>query len=501
MRPWQDAGRASLSVGLAPFLDTLTDPTFVIHAGDGSGRLFVVERQGKIKVVVNGVVLPTPLLDLSTGNQITATYAEQGPLGLAFHPGFRSNGRFFVYSTPPPGATGLAGFNTLAEYRVGVPDGNQANPSTRRVLFSLPDRYVNHNGGMIAFGPDGYLYVGIGDEGDSGDPSNNAQNPNVLFGKLLRIDVDRTESDLQYAIPPTNPFAAREDVRREIWALGLRNPWRWSFDRATGDLWIGDVGQNRAEEIDLQRASAGGGQNYGWRIREGFSCFNPPSGCTQDGLTPPVAEYQHTTGPEGGDCSVTGGYVYRGSRYPSLVGAYLYADYCTGRIWSLRQTNGAWVSTPLLDTSFNVASFGEDESGELYVVHAPYGAATPLGAVYRLTEATVTAIACSPRPPVRVQTATAGPGQLQVTVTAGTTTSGPAIELRALQFGAATNARISIAGGAAQPGGFNHELASGTRQATFTVERADPGAMTVPLKVLDACGVWPTFVGAGAGSP
>ena len=499
-RPWQDAGRAALAVEATPFIEALDDPIFITHAGDGSGRLFVVERRGKIKVVVNGQVLATPLLDLSTGNQLTTSDSEQGLLGLAFHPNFRANGRFFVYSTPPPpnpNPDNLRGFNALTEYRVSLPGGNQALPNTKRSLFSLPDRQTNHNGGMIAFGPDGYLYVGIGDEGGSGDPANNAQNPNTLFGKLLRIDVDRADPGLSYAIPPTNPFADRTDVRREIWSSGLRNPWRWSFDRATGDLWIADVGQNQWEEVNLQRAEAGGGQNYGWKVVEGLHCFSPASGCSTSGLTPPVAEYAHGDG----NCSVTGGYVYRGSRSPALAGAYLYADYCSGRIWSLRPAGGTWTSTPMLDTSFMIASFGEDESGELYVVHAPFGATTPRGAVYRLVEGTPAAVACSPRPPVTVRTAPSGPGQLRVTVTAGTTAGGAPNTLDALQFGVATNARIAVEGGPERAVGFTQALPAGTHQATFAVHRAGTGAMNVPLKVLDGCGVWPTFVGAGAGAP
>src|SRR5262249_22930618 len=211
-----------------------------------------------------------------------------------------------------------------------------------------------------AFGPDGYLYVGIGDEGSAGDPNNNAQNLQVLFGKLLRLDVDAASP---YAIPPSNPFAGRSDARGEIWALGLRNPWRWSFDRATGDLYIGDVGQNLYEEIDRQAASSRGGENYGWRIMEGLHCFNP-NPCNMSGLVLPIAEYDHS----GGRCSVTGGYVYRGPTLDALRGAYIYADYCSGQIWSLRQNaGGAWVSALLLDTTMNISSFGEDQAGEHYL--------------------------------------------------------------------------------------------------------------------------------------
>ena len=495
VRPRQDADRAALAPALAPFIDGLTDPIFVTHAGDGSGRLFVVERRGQIKVVVDGQVLPTPFLDLS--GAVTSSNLEQGLLGLAFHPNFRSNGRVYVYSTPPPptpNPSNLAGYNALAEYRVQAPGGNQADPATRRVLFSLPDRASNHNGGMLTFGPDGYLYVAIGDEGGGNNQYNNAQTTATLFGKVLRLDVDRADAGLPYGIPPSNPFVGQAGARAEIWAYGLRNPWRVTFDRATGDLWIADVGQASYEEINRQPAGVAGGRNYGWSVMEGLHCFGANS-CDQAGLTLPVAEY----GRDGG-CSITGGYVYRGSRYPELAGAYVYGDYCSGRIWTLRQQGSAWVSAPALDSTYKITSFGEDEGGELYVVHAPFGTNTiGQGAIYRLTDTVQNQVTCSPRPRVAIRTTRAGSDELLVTVTATTNGTGAPNALTSIELGAATNATVSVGGAPARPGGFVVPLEGGTTETTFTVQRFGAGAMHIPFKVADRCGIWPSFVGAGAG--
>ncbi|MBI5949066.1 MAG: PQQ-dependent sugar dehydrogenase [Chloroflexi bacterium] len=328
-------------------------PTFVTHAGDGSGRLFVVEKSGIIRVIRNGAVEAEPFLNMTSF--VWSTGNEQGLLGLAFHPKFKENGRFFVAFTAQDGA------NSVAEYR--VPAGStRADPATARRLLAIPDDRENHNGGMLAFGPDGYLYIGTGDGGGAGDTRGTGQSLNTLLGKILRVDVD--SGTTPYGIPPDNPFAGRSGARPEIWAYGLRNPWRFSFDRATGDLWIGDVGQDAREEVDFQPAGSKGGENYGWNAMEASACFRPSTGCARDGKVPPASEYSHA----GGACSVTGGYVYRGSRVPAIAGAYVFIDYCDGQLRSLRPDGNRWRPGVLLETSLNVSSFGEDEAGELYVV-------------------------------------------------------------------------------------------------------------------------------------
>ncbi len=326
-------------------------PTYVTHAGDGSGRLFVVEKPGRIWILVNGKVLPEPFLDIR--DRVRSRESERGLLSVAFHPDFATNGRFFVNYTDRLGHT------VVAEYRV-TDDPNRADPNSERVILYIEQPAANHNGGQLQFGPDGYLYIGMGDGGRAGDPWGNAQNLGVLLGKMLRIDVDGGDP---YAVPPDNPFVGQADVRPEIWAYGLRNPWRFSFDRATGDLYIADVGQNLWEEVDVVRWPSPGGQNFGWDIMEGFHCFEPPQGCDPTGLTMPVVEYGHDQG-----CSITGGYVYRGRRYPDLVGTYVFSDFCSGRLWGLRFREGTWEWTLFLDTDLNVSSFGEDEAGEIYVV-------------------------------------------------------------------------------------------------------------------------------------
>jgi glucose/arabinose dehydrogenase len=329
-------------------------PLFLTHAGDGSGRMFVVEKGGTIRIVKNGQVLPTPFLDISS--RVRASGSEQGLLGLAFHPHYFENGRFFV------GYTDSQGKDTVERYQVsGDPD--RADPATGVKLLSIDDPAPNHNGGMVLFGPDGKLWVGFGDGGGAGDTYKNGQNKQTLLGKMLRLDVD---SDEPYGIPADNPYVGNPEYRPEIWAIGLRNPWRYSFDRANGDLWIGDVGQNAWEEID--RVPGGpngpsGGLNFGWPITEGRHCYQSGSGCDPNAYVQPVAEYGHDAG-----CSVTGGYVYRGSSFPGLQGVYVFGDYCSGRIWSLDSTdNTTWRMTEQVKDSLQISSFGEDEAGELYV--------------------------------------------------------------------------------------------------------------------------------------
>ena len=334
-----------------PLAGGLTLPLGIAHAGDGSGRLFFVEKGGRVMVWDGAQVLSTPFLDLTP--KVSAG-GERGLLGLAFHPRFRVNGFFYVNYTD------LNGDTVIARYRVSA-NPSLADPASEVMLLNIAQPFANHNGGPLAFGPDDFLYIALGDGGSGGDPLDHAQNLSTLLGKLLRIDVD---TGSPFGIPPTNPLVGTPTVRGEIWAYGLRNPWRFSFDRLTGDLFIGDVGQNQREEISFQNASSPGGENYGWRLMEGSLCFNPPTGCNDGTLTLPTIEYDHNAG----DCSVTGGFRYRGSRFPALQGTYLYADFCTGRVWGARPDGtGTWVSTLLLDTDFNITTFGEDEEGELYL--------------------------------------------------------------------------------------------------------------------------------------
>ncbi|HEY6140504.1 MAG TPA: PQQ-dependent sugar dehydrogenase [Thermoanaerobaculia bacterium] len=322
----------------------LSSPLGIANAGDS--RLFIIQQRGTIVVWDGTHVLPTPFLDI---HNLVSCCNERGLLGLAFHPHYATNGLFFIDYTAPNGDV------TIARYSVSA-DPNRADFASGAVLLSIPhSEFANHNGGQLQFGPDGYLYIGVGDGGGAGNPSNSAQDLSQLLGKILRIDVDRPP----YAIPSGNPFASRG----EIWAYGLRNPWRFSFDRETGDLWIGEVGQNLYEEVDLQPAAGAGGRNYGWRIMEGFHCYNAAT-CSSAGLTPPILEYSHAFG-----CSITGGYRYRGARFPRLRGVYFYADYCSGTIWGATQTNGAWSSHVALATNkIPFSSFGEDADGELYLV-------------------------------------------------------------------------------------------------------------------------------------
>jgi hypothetical protein len=355
------------TVTLTQVLSGLTRPIFVTHAGDGSGRLFVVEKAGVIKVL-DGQLQSTPFLDITS--RVKSDGGEEGLLGLAFHPSYESNGYFYVHYNLV-GSSAL----TIARYQVTA-NRNVANPNSEVVILSIPHpTNQNHNGGMLAFGADGYLYAGIGDGGGSGDPPNNAQSLSVLLGKVLRIDVN---GGSPYAIPPTNPFVNTPGARGEIWALGLRNPWRFAFDRLTQDLFLADVGQGSFEEIDRQPAGSPGGQNYQWRCMEGFHVFSSTTSCTVGTSTPPIFEYDHSAG----NCSVTGGYVSRGPSAPSLAGKYLYGDFCSGQIWMLQPGGGAgWSSTVLMDTTHQISSFGEDEAGDVYVV--AYGTS---GAVYKFVD-------------------------------------------------------------------------------------------------------------------
>ncbi|NDJ52735.1 MAG: PQQ-dependent sugar dehydrogenase [Chloroflexi bacterium] len=340
--------------------DGLTAPTGLTHAGDGSGRLFVTEQTGAIRIIENGELLAEPFLDIS--NEILVG-AEQGLLGLAFDPDYENNGYFYLNYSDPNGDT------VVSRVSVSDNDPNQADFLSEIILLQIEQPFTNHNGGTMIFGPDGYLYISSGDGGSGGDPQGNAQNRGNLLGNLLRIDVrDNDTSDgLAYDIPADNPFVGDPDSQDEIWAYGLRNPWKFSFDSQTGDLYIADVGQNTWEEVNYQPADSTGGQNYGWNIYEGPDCFEAEA-CITIG-TPPVISYNHRTG----NRSITGGYVYRGTAYPFLDGAYLYADYVSGRVWGASQINDFADVTELADTDYRITGFGEDEAGELYILDGERG--------------------------------------------------------------------------------------------------------------------------------
>jgi uncharacterized repeat protein (TIGR01451 family) len=356
------------SIVLSSPIGGFAQPVAITHAGDGSGRLFVVEQPGRIRIIKNGTLLATSFLDI--GTRIT-TIGERGLLGLAFPPGFATKQYFYVFYT------NLNGDIVIARYRVSAGNADVADAGSEQIVLTVPHpTNDNHNGGQLAFSQrDGFLYIGTGDGGAGNDPPNNSQNGNILLGKILRIDVE-TGSPATYTIPASNPFATRTDVRREIWALGLRNPWRFSFDRLTNDLYVADVGQNAIEEVNFQLATSAGGENYGWRVFEGTRCtnLNPPA-CAASGFTPPVVQYDHSLG-----CSVTGGYVYRGAAFVRMQGLYFYGDFCSGRIWGMRQESNVWQTTELLDTTLNISTFGEDEAGNLYV--ADY----TNGIIYNITD-------------------------------------------------------------------------------------------------------------------
>jgi glucose/arabinose dehydrogenase len=349
------------NIKLTPVVSGLTQPVFATHAGDGSGRIFIVQQTGQILIWNGSTLNATPFLDVSS---IIKTSSEQGLLGLAFDPNYASNGFFYIVYTNQS----TIGDDVLARYKVSSGDPNVADAASAQILLTVSEPETNHNGGMIAFGPDGYLYFGLGDGGGGGDQHGtigNGQDKTTLLGKILRLNV----ATVPYTIPPSNPYYGSGTNKQEIWAYGVRNPWRFSFDKTTGDLYIGDVGQNAQEEIDFQAAGATGGANYGWRIREGNLCYNPSSGCgTPAAYVAPVAVYNHGTNDSIG-CAVTGGYVYRGTAFPALTGVYLYGDYCTGNLWGLyKNASNQWVTSLIRKTNYNISSFGEDENGELYIV-------------------------------------------------------------------------------------------------------------------------------------
>ena len=370
-------GSPGVRPGVRLLAESLAAPLDLAQPPGDTSRIFVVEQPGLIHVIRNDTLLPTPFLDI---RDLVAYGGERGLLSLAFDPNYASNGRFFVGYTEERADTLLEGDIKIARFTVSA-DPNVADPASEQVLLTIPHAAHDvHNGGVVRFGPDGFLYVGLGDGGSPADTDGNGQNTGDLHGKVLRIDV--RGGALPYAIPVTNPFYNRPPARPEIWAYGLRNPWRYSFDRVTHDLYIADVGEGAREEIDVQPATSMGGENYGWNVMEGTACFRPVTGCSSVGLVLPVAEYNtHVDG----TCAIVGGYVYRGSRLPALVGQYFYGDYCARWIRSFRYVNGAMQDprdwTPEFGLLGHITSFGEDSRGEIYVI-------VEEGRVYRIVPVT-----------------------------------------------------------------------------------------------------------------
>lgn len=393
------------SIQLVKVAEGFLDPVNVVSARDGSGRLFVVERYGAVRIVnADGQLVEEPFLDIQ--DQVLSAFLEQGLYDIEFHPNFAENGRFFVhFSELLRNGDGL-----VVEYRVSAEDPNRADPESARVILQIEQPWANHNGGELAFGPDGYLYIGSGDGGWEGDPLEAGQDLKTLLGKLLRIDVD-SQDGRPYSIPEDNPFAASQQpelvelfgideavfaqihtqARPEIWAYGLRNPWKFNFDPETGDLYLPDVGQNYWEEINFQPADSPGGENYGWDFLMGSHCFPiEQEECGVVGVLP-VAEYSH---PEHSGCTVIGLGIYRGDEFPNLDGVYFSGDYCSGKIWGLmRDEGGAWHYAEVVDTNLQLTGAGQDETGTIYVTtcHCNYGGPGPLdnppGALWRIVAA------------------------------------------------------------------------------------------------------------------
>jgi glucose/arabinose dehydrogenase len=343
------------NVGLVEVASGLSSPLYLTAPPGDADRLFIVEKGGTIRIVKGGSLLPTAFLDIRA---LVSTGSEQGLLGLAFDPDYATNGRFAVHYTD------LAGNTRVSTFVPSAGDPDRADPGSEQLVLTADQPFDNHNGGQLVFGPDGYLYLGLGDGGSGGDPQGRGQDLTDLLGSILRLDV-RTATP--YAIPADNPFAGRTDARPEVWSYGLRNPWRFSFDRTTGDLYVGDVGQGAWEEVDVSPAAEGAGKavNFGWNTMEGRHCFGT-NNCDQTGLALPVLEYDHDQG-----CSITGGYVYRGTAIPEVRGHYFYGDYCGGWVRSFRYQGGAAVDQaqwPSLAPGGSILSFGEDAAGELYVM-------------------------------------------------------------------------------------------------------------------------------------
>jgi glucose/arabinose dehydrogenase len=349
----------AVSITLQPVVGGLTAPLAVTHAGDRTGRLFIAEQDGAIRIVRDGTLVDRPFLEIS--ERISAG-GERGLLGIAFHPDFPADPRVFVNYTDTNGDTRVSSFG------VDPADPDRADPASEVRLMFIDQPYPNHNGGALAFGPDGFLYIATGDGGSGGDPHGNGQSLNTLLGKILRIDVDRTEGERGYAIPADNPFAGTAGAQPEIFVFGMRNPWRMSFDRATGDLWIGDVGQGAWEEIDVVRSGTSG-QNFGWNRMEGAHCFRPAEGCEAPSLVPPVTEYNRDQG-----STVIGGGVYRGTTQPNFAGGYVFADYGSGNVFLIDSSrDGPTDPIIALESQATISSFGEDEAGELFATDLQSG--------------------------------------------------------------------------------------------------------------------------------
>jgi glucose/arabinose dehydrogenase len=355
-----DPGRVAIS--LTPFVNGLDAPLAIANAGDGSARLFVAEQGGQIRIIRNGKLASAPFLDI--GDEITSG-GERGLLGVAFAPGYPDDPRVFVDYTDRQGDTQVSSFVVSSE------DPDRLDPSSETRILHVKQPFANHNGGALVFDPSGMLLVSLGDGGSEGDPQGNGQSLATLLGKILRIDVSGSDADHPYAIPSDNPYADGADGHRpEIWLSGLRNPWRMSVDRATGDLWIGDVGQDRWEEVDVQRPGTPAGANFGWNRMEGSHCYQPAQGCADPDLRGPVTDYGHDLG-----CTVIGGAVYRGSAQPALVGGYVFGDYCSGRIWAIDPArDGYRKPTVVGESGRNLSAFGEDEEGEIYAADISGGA-------------------------------------------------------------------------------------------------------------------------------
>ncbi|RAJ00292.1 glucose/arabinose dehydrogenase [Chitinophaga skermanii] len=378
-----EAPAAATTVKLQLVTDHFISPVAMATPGDGSNRLFICQKEGKVWIIENGKLVPTPFLDVAADMvKINEAYDERGLLGIAFHPQYKSNGKFYVYYSAPSTTKGSNHRSVVAEYKVSN-NKNVANKASKREVLTFEQPESNHNGGDIIFGKDGYLYIASGDGGGGGDKHGsigNGQNMNTLLGKILRIDVN---SGSPYSVPSSNPFVNQANVRPEIWAYGLRNPWRISFDKPTGRLFTGDVGQNQYEEVDI--ITKGG--NYGWRIMEGYHEFNVPNGADKSKLIEPIHEYDHKTG-----ISITGGYIYRGKAIPALTGKYVFGDY-NGKTWTLTQSGNKWTRDDLNfqnkpNTNLAVLSFGEDEQGEIYVLTSSSDSKGFKGAVYKLVPAT-----------------------------------------------------------------------------------------------------------------
>jgi glucose/arabinose dehydrogenase/plastocyanin len=412
---------ALIKVKLEAFVQGLENPVVLTAPDDDSGRMFVVEKAGRIRIIKNGTVTGGNFLDIV--ERVQSVENERGLLGLAFHPNYKQNGIFVVgYTAKSP-----TGQITYSTFKVSA-NPDRADAQSEKKLLTWAHNRGNHNGGNVVFGPDGFVYLGTGDGGGSGDPDRNGQKTSVFLGKMLRIDIDNGDP---YAVPTDNPFVDDTDSKPEIWAYGLRNPWRYSFDRETGDLYIGDVGQNQVEEVDFQPHASTGGENYGWNVMEGTRCYGATD-CDKTGKVLPVAEYSHSEG-----CSITGGYVYRGSQFPGLDGLYVYADYCTNTIWGLsRDTAGAWRSAEIgSQPNMGIQSFGEGPDGEIYVLGGN-------GRIMHLTQsaaqdtATPATIAPTPSPTQTIthpETPTATP-------------SGRRVDIKAADYSFAPNTVAAAAG-------------------------------------------------------